>query len=71
MRYSKEQRENIIDPLLGFNDTQTWSTSSGTGSAGLDTNLAYQGDSCLSMLKHSTDNRFCNNKRNTKHFDSF
>jgi hypothetical protein len=50
MRYSKEQRENIIDPLLGFNDTQTWSTSSGTGSAGLDTNLAYQGNSCLSML---------------------
>ena len=50
MRYSKEQRENIIDPLLGFNDAQTWTTSSGTGSAGLDNNLAYQGDSCLSML---------------------
>ena len=50
MRYSKEQRENIVDSLLGFNEAQTWSVSGGTGSASIDTNLAYEGNSCLSLL---------------------
>ena len=42
--------DNIIDSLLGFNTAQTWTTSSGTGSASLDTNLFFFGDSSLKMV---------------------
>ena len=42
--------DNIIDPLLAFNDNQTWSVSSGTGSASLDTNVVFEGLSSLKIL---------------------
>lgn len=41
--------DNIIDPLLGFNTAQTW-TATGSGSASLDTNLFFFGDSSLKMV---------------------
>ena len=34
--YGKEYRENVVDSLLSFNATQTWTVSAGVGSGDLD-----------------------------------
>ena len=41
--------DNIIDPLLSFEQTQTWSTTSGTGSAATSSQVAFEGNKCLSI----------------------
>ena len=49
-------RDNLIDPLLSFNTSQTWTVSSGTGSAGLDNNTLYEGDSSLKIINTDPTN---------------
>lgn len=49
-RTSKNYADNIIDPLLSFNTSQTWSVSAGTGSASLDTDILFEGNSSLKLI---------------------
>ena len=49
-RVGKNYQDNIIDTLLSFNEAQTWTVSSGTGSASIDTNILYEGSGSLKLL---------------------
>lgn len=50
--YGKEYRDNLIDPVLSFNSTQTWNVTSGTGSASIDNNMSYEGESSLKIINN-------------------
>jgi hypothetical protein len=65
--YGKEYRENLVDSLLSFNATQTWTVSAGLGSGDLDDNEAYAGDSCLKLLntRPTTDTTITNSVQST------
>jgi len=52
-RNGKNYSENVIDPILYFNHNETFSVTSGTGTASLDSNISYFGDSCLRIEKTS------------------
>jgi hypothetical protein len=41
--YGKDYADNIIDDLLQFNKVQSWSISSGTGTAALDSTVIFEG----------------------------
>lgn len=47
--YGKDYSDNSIDPLLQFNESQTWTTSSGTGSGTIDTSQRFEGKSSLKI----------------------
>ena len=48
--YGKEHRDNLVDDLLSFNVAQTWSNTSGTGTASLDNNILFEGVSSLKII---------------------
>ena len=48
-RNGQHYADNIIDELLTFDPPQTWSVSSGTGTAATNTVLAYQGNKSLKI----------------------
>jgi hypothetical protein len=42
--------DNLVDSVLSFNNSQTWSVSSGTGSAATNTEQAYSGERGLKII---------------------
>ena len=50
LTYGKDYADNLIDDLLQFNIPQTWTVSSGTGSASLNTTILFEGKSCLELF---------------------
>lgn len=53
--YGKDYVDNHIDPLLGFNTFQKWNVTSGTGSAILDTDILFEGNSSLKIENTDTN----------------
>lgn len=54
-KYGKDYADNHIDSLLGFNTVQTWNVTSGTGSAILDTDIVFEGNSSLKIENTDTN----------------
>lgn len=65
--YGKDYADNIIDELLQFNRSQTWSITSGTGAASIDTNNLFEGFSSLKIQNTAptTDFKITNSVQST------
>ena len=66
-RTGKHYADNLIDPYLTFDTTQTWTVSSGTGSSGTDDVYAFNGTKSLAIINNAptTDIVVTNATQNT------
>lgn len=66
-RYSEIYTDNIIDPLLSFDNTSTWTVSSGTGSAVVSNDYSFYGANSLKLQNTvpTTDLIVTNSVQNT------
>lgn len=55
-RVGTQYSDNVIDPLLNFNTPQTWSVTSGTGSATISGDYAFEGNKSLWVQNANGDN---------------
>ena len=52
----KHYSDNILDSLLSFNIPSTWTTT-GTGTASLDSDVYFQGNGSLRMINNDYQNK--------------